>query len=433
MTPNYLHSMTFYLTFFPFFIILPITKTVKKVHKLRKLRIDEIVQPQSKVPAISTRTAPNKTKASIIKKQKALLEKYMAKALTKGDKKSTKSDFIKDLIKDSQSQNRLVVDPNGTNKYDLWDINTPSDNASSTVTVLPTPLIPTRSVTTTVITNPKELELLAQLEYVPRPIPPKKPTVDVPVTMKAIPAVRVAHEGNSYNPVFEHHQSALRKALDVEENKLRKQEFLQSKLAYPKELDLLEDDDGFGFFEDEEEQEDEGADDNNNEGVTADGEPTTESSPKKKQPKRKTESQKQKARIQKHLEKEIAHKKQLKKLQNQLKDLPNLLKKLGKQEGKLKQEQNGEEIEQVDMAKVMKRAPRLGPHVYRPNSMEIMLTDELTDSLRRLKPEGNMFKDRFSSLEERGLIETRLPVSKRRRYQLKSFETPSYRFWGKKQ
>ena len=40
--------------------------------------------------------------------------------------------------------------------------------------------------------------------------------------------------------------------------------------------------------------------------------------------------------------------------------------------------------------------------------MELQLPDELTDSLRRLKPEGNLLKERFRSLMERGILETRI-------------------------
>lgn len=40
----------------------------------------------------------------------------------------------------------------------------------------------------------------------------------------------------------------------------------------------------------------------------------------------------------------------------------------------------------------------------------LQLPDELSESLRTLKPEGNLLQERFRSLRERGLIETRAPV-----------------------
>ena len=59
--------------------------------------------------------------------------------------------------------------------------------------------------------------------------------------------------------------------------------------------------------------------------------------------------------------------------------------------------------------------------------MAIQLKEEMTDSLRRLKPEGNLFQDRFKSLEKRNLIEPRVPVRKRRRYKLKETESHDYK------
>ena len=42
--------------------------------------------------------------------------------------------------------------------------------------------------------------------------------------------------------------------------------------------------------------------------------------------------------------------------------------------------------------------------------LELVLPDELQDSLRLLKPEGNLLKDRFRSVMVRGKVETRKPV-----------------------
>ena len=52
--------------------------------------------------------------------------------------------------------------------------------------------------------------------------------------------------------------------------------------------------------------------------------------------------------------------------------------------------------------------------------LELVLPDELQDSLRLLKPEGNLLKDRFRSILVRGKLETRKPIQqpkkKRRTY-----------------
>jgi nucleolar protein 53 len=51
--------------------------------------------------------------------------------------------------------------------------------------------------------------------------------------------------------------------------------------------------------------------------------------------------------------------------------------------------------------------------VYRlpQRPLELMLPDELEDSLRLLKPQGNLLSDRFRNIMVRGKIETRKPIS----------------------
>lgn len=58
--------------------------------------------------------------------------------------------------------------------------------------------------------------------------------------------------------------------------------------------------------------------------------------------------------------------------------------------------------------------------------MEIKLPDELPENIRSLKPEGNLFLDRFKSLQERQLIETRVPVKKRRKL-IREVESHDYK------
>lgn len=64
---------------------------------------------------------------------------------------------------------------------------------------------------------------------------------------------------------------------------------------------------------------------------------------------------------------------------------------------------------------------------FKPLPFAVQLTEDLSESLRLFKPEINLFKDRYRSLERRNIIETRLPVKKRRRYDLKEIEKYSYK------
>lgn len=59
--------------------------------------------------------------------------------------------------------------------------------------------------------------------------------------------------------------------------------------------------------------------------------------------------------------------------------------------------------------------------------LELVLPDELQDSLRLLKPEGNLFKDRFRSVLVRGKIESRKIVLQEKRAKRKLTEKWSYK------
>ena len=66
-------------------------------------------------------------------------------------------------------------------------------------------------------------------------------------------------------------------------------------------------------------------------------------------------------------------------------------------------------------------------HTFKPAPIEIQLKEELSESLLKLKPEGNLFKDRFLSLQQRSLIETRVPFKQKRKYRLHETESHDYK------
>jgi len=58
---------------------------------------------------------------------------------------------------------------------------------------------------------------------------------------------------------------------------------------------------------------------------------------------------------------------------------------------------------------------KLGKHKVKEVEVEVQLGEELSESLRALKPEGNLFRDRFLSLQQRALVEPRVPVLPKKR------------------
>lgn len=61
---------------------------------------------------------------------------------------------------------------------------------------------------------------------------------------------------------------------------------------------------------------------------------------------------------------------------------------------------------------------------FRPpeKQLELVLPDELKDTLRELKPEGNLLDDRFRSLIVQGKLESRKPVTQARKAKRKITE-----------
>ncbi|BFZ58479.1 hypothetical protein PYCC9005_005542 [Savitreella phatthalungensis] len=74
------------------------------------------------------------------------------------------------------------------------------------------------------------------------------------------------------------------------------------------------------------------------------------------------------------------------------------------------------------------RKRKFGKHALPQDPLEVQLSDELAESLRTLRPEGNVFKDRFLSLVKRGVVEARIPHTLKRRYALMKREKYSHKY-----
>lgn len=138
----------------------------------------------------------------------------------------------------------------------------------------------------------------------------------------------------------------------------------------------------------------------------------------------KTQRNRQKRHVDKmKLEQELKQvRQQLKRLEN----IPELLKELEKQVSEAKEEY---EPKSYDADKKRKRVTKKRHERVVEMPLDIKLSDELTDSLRLLKPEGNLALERFRSFQARGLIE--LPgdtQSKKKKTVYKEVEKMSYKY-----
>nr|KAF6411140.1 NOP53 ribosome biogenesis factor [Rousettus aegyptiacus] len=70
---------------------------------------------------------------------------------------------------------------------------------------------------------------------------------------------------------------------------------------------------------------------------------------------------------------------------------------------------------------------RLGRLKYQAPDIDVQLSSELPDSLRTLKPEGNILRDRFKSFQRRNMIEPRERARFKRKYKVKLVEKRAFR------
>lgn len=111
------------------------------------------------------------------------------------------------------------------------------------------------------------------------------------------------------------------------------------------------------------------------------------------------------ARRKEQLKKE-AEAKKAQKLSKEIDGLPDILQEIAKEDD----EKHKRHIRRVVAKKEKLKScpPRLGKHKFEPAPVQVLLTEEITGSLRKLKGCCTLVKDRFKSLEKRGLIPPKL-------------------------
>ncbi|KAJ3029857.1 UNVERIFIED_CONTAM: hypothetical protein HDU68_010889 [Siphonaria sp. JEL0065] len=329
----------------------------------RKLRIDQILEAKSGVSGIPSLGKKSKTVA--LEDEKTLAPGKKAKVISKNvmgqinklAKKITEGKIVKQVAIPKSVKRAAAEIPTG----DLWGASGPIAE----------------------VTEDDPNDYLAHL----KPKKVKKPSVpnDRPTH---IPAVKVSHSGSSYNPTFKDHQGLLQAALDVELEKERKNEEFKQRMSYPPELDNIDDE---NFFESDEEEVTE--EPNEGEDVETVAKKLNANVRKTRTERNKEAAKIARARAEQKLKDDA-------KLRKQIHELEIIKKELANQPAKPEK-------------KDKKRQMKLGPLDFKPAPLEITLTEDLPESLLKLKPEGNLFTDRFQSLQERSIIEPRVPVGKR--------------------
>jgi len=134
---------------------------------------------------------------------------------------------------------------------------------------------------------------------------------------------------------------------------------------------------------------------------------------------KKTRTERNKEKRKSDLEQEVEQKKNKKRLFSDIDRLPEILKEIEDKESNLVKEKEQKERIKKEYENKPKK---LGKYNFEDLPEDVLLVSEIPSTLRTLKVQGNIYTDRFRSLQKRNIIETRKLVKLKRRYKRKSFE-----------
>lgn len=238
---------------------------------------------------------------------------------------------------------------------------------------------------------------------------------------KVIPAVSKPTGGYSYNPAFADYEARLieesNKVVEAEKKRLADEEAdrlrMEASARSAAEAEAAEARAELSEWDEDSEWE----------GVQSGGEELKTSA---KRPGRKTPVQRNKTKRRKEEERRVKHEAKTKVRKAQLEQIKELAKAASERDLARAQAQAEESDSTAEATDEVLRRKQLGKLKLPEKDLELVLPDELQDSLRLLKPEGNLLKDRYRSLLVRGKMESRRRTMKRQA-RMKSTEKWTYK------
>lgn len=249
----------------------------------------------------------------------------------------------------------------------------------------------------------------AEYDYLLQPKPKVAPTTikHAPIAMtasgKAVKAIKTPDAGTSYNPSFTEWDDLLnqqrQKVVEAEKKRLRAEQLEAERAA---RIAAIASEDASGARTDDESAW---------EGFESEYESSEWLT--KKRPERKTQAQRNKIKRRKEAQRQASHQAKLPDRRKQTRELEQVAKNEDGDQADVRNvvavlEDGNVSTEEGDDSAL--RRKRLRNVSIPAKSLEIVLPDELQESLRRLKPEGNLLNDRFRHLLLNGKIEARKPV-----------------------
>jgi Nop53 (60S ribosomal biogenesis) len=240
-------------------------------------------------------------------------------------------------------------------------------------------------------------------QHMPKVAPPTVSHAPIAMTSSGRPvkAVKTPNPGASYNPSFTDWDDLLnqegQKAVEAEKKRFRAEQLETDRAA--RIATIASDDAPGGLTDAESAWEGFESEYENSEWLN------------KKRPERKTQAQRNKIKRRKQAEREALHQAKMVDKRKQARELEQLANKEAEESdtGQVAVVADGE-ISPDEGDDSMLRRKRLRNVSIPEKNLEVVLPDELQESLRRLKPEGNLLNDRFRHLLVNGKIEARKPI-----------------------
>ncbi|KAI4146981.1 MAG: hypothetical protein LQ341_001924 [Variospora aurantia] len=359
---------------------------IRKSHKTSKpLKVDEILAVRSAVPAVSTHKRLGVTDS--------LIEPSSKRRRSNGVS-FREHERLKKLAYGGESVRKDVVESNEVPSHDPW---APPHSDSSK-----------RDPQYSYLDPPKSIKPPSTLQKAP---------ISLLASTASLPAVPKPKAGISYNPVYQDWDALLTSAgtaeVAAERKRLADAAAEQEKQAFIAAAQNEREDNDY-------KTEDESA----WEGFETENEVAEWL--KKKRPERKTPTERNKVKRRKEAERQAKWEAQMKKREKQARQIGNIAKDVEK-EAKAKasstavivaksgdddDDDSGDDVDREGIDDSILRRRKLGSKHKLPDPpLELVLPDELRDSLRLLKPEGNLLSDRFRNIMLRGKIEARKPIT----------------------
>jgi len=340
----------------------------------KPLKADEIIAQRSAVPAVSMRKRPgDKTTDGVIDAKRQRVSYVSHKELTR----------LRNLIAGKTPPSLEVTEAT----FDPWS------EAAAQAAQAPDP----------------RFSFLPKSQKKVAPPTLKHKPISLAASGKAVPAVAKPAGGYSYNPVYTEYEERLitagEKELEAERKRLEAAEAERTKaeaaaksaaeaIAAEARAELSEWDEESAW-----------------EGLESGAE---DAKLKAKRPERKSLVQRNKIKRRKEEERRQKMAAEIKKRNEQAQHIKAIAKTVEEQEAARKlaaqvaEEEADDESEGDDLEL---RRRKLGKIKLPEKDLELVLPDELAESLRLLKPEGNALKERYRSLLLRGKVEGRRKIS----------------------